>query len=989
MSVFGFDPEELARFARRRPRVVNDGRPPSRWPWFLGGLVVVLIVVLASARSLLELRVNFLFFDSLQHTNVFWTPLSTQVTLFVLGFLGMAIVVGLNLPGWTAAGRALGSAGGRYTFRIGMVLLVLAGLASGAFLASQWQDVLLWVHGHSFGQSDPAFHTDYGFFLFTLPVIDIILGLLWGAVLLSLLGSFAMAMLCGFAASVPLDLPFAVKPGSGQDLKRGSRIAIRQGGVAVIAIFLLAAASAHFGVYHLATSQHDTFVGLDATQRNVVRPALGVLQWIAVVFAVMTAIPLAVRWRTAGAGGAAGWGGLIVVWLVIAGGAQGIPAAIYQATSVTPNAQTAQAPTISDFLTTSRTAWGLEDGKDVAVRQFGAVTAPTLQDLAADPGTLKNVRIQDYRELPDALAQIDRSRSYQSYPTITVDRYTAPDQSETEVMVGPREIKEDNLPSQTFVNKALNFTHGYGITAVSVNRVGAEGKPEILAGGQPLAKGAASDIPPDLYFNNDPKGDPRIYCGLETTQPVVVNTTQQEFDYPSSSGDAFTHAGTGMQGFSLSNGFDRLAASLTQFGGFDLFLTSALTPDSSALIHRQIADRISTLAPFVHVDGDPYVVADPTSHHLMYVVDAYVESTRFPESFQRDSDGVSYMRNGIKAVVDARTCATTLYAVDMNEPMTATYNDIYPGLLTPLDKMPMSLKAHLRYPEDLLQAQSDAYALVHVKDAGVFFNRSDFYRPAEELIDGSQQRAQAYYVEATLPGESKPQFVLLQTFSPASSGGGAAANNMTAWLAAKSDYTATNHPQLVAVPLNNATNVLGPLQFDNNINTDPAISQRLTLLGQNGSHVILGNVIVLPFNNQSFLYVRPLYVVASSAGGNTSFPQLQYVIVGKQDKVVMDTSFPAALQTLFATTEPIPGLGPQPTGPSASPTPQPSGSPTAPATSTTPVSSEVLRLVNDLLDHEAKAQAAFQSGDFATYGSEQAAIKKDTDSLRALLNKTS
>jgi uncharacterized protein len=275
----------------------------------------------------------------------------------------------------------------------------------------------------------------------------------------------------------------------------------------------------------------------------------------------------------------------------------------------------------------------------------------------------------------------------------------------------------------------------------------------------------------------------------------------------------------------------------------------------------------------------------------------------------------------------------------------------------------------------MLHNQSLVYTAAHISDPSVLYNRSDLWRVAEELINGSQQPTQPYYVELTLPGSSKPEFVLLQTFSPAANaGGGTANNNMTAWLAARCDYTTTTKPKLIAVPLNNGANVLGPLQFDNNINTDPKISPQITLLGSGGSTVVLGNVITLPFNNRSFLYVRPLYVQAS----NGSFPQLKYVIVGTQNAVAFGTSFADALQSLF--NQPISGVPTAPGQPTPSPGPSPTPGPTPPPG----VSSQVYSLLLDLYQHEQKAQAALQRGDYVAYGQEQAAAKKDIDQLTAL-----
>ena len=989
---FGFDPEQF--FRRSRPRVVTPRGRPSKRSIIIAVIVVVLLALLFGAGSLMGLRVQYLFLSSLGHSNVFWTPLWSQIILFFVGFAITAILVGISVPFWSRSAKCIDQRLGRIVFWGGIVIAVLAGFIGGSYLASQWQDVLLFLHGQSFGMKDPVFQQDYGFFIFTLPVIDEFSALLWAGAIIGLLGAAALLIFSTVVINAPAEIDFPLKPAAGKTSRDALKTASIHTGAALAAIFVLAALGAHFGVYHLATTTHSpSFVGVDATQRAVTRPVLGALQIIALIFAVITI--LVVVWRRNAAGPTMGntMLGLFVGWLVLAGALQGIPAAVYENTTVNPNAAIQQHDPINDFLTTSRYAWDLQTtGNNPGVKvctvgeqtgcSFGPINSnPSVDDLSADPGTLNNVRIQDYRQLPDALAQIDRSRAYQTFSTITVDRYPDPSGNETEVMIGPREISETDIPNPTFVNKTFYYTHGYGITAVSVDQVGSEGKPYIFAGQQPLVK-VAPDAPPDLYFHGN--GDPRIYCGIDTTQPVVVNTNQPEFDYPNAQGDQTNSAGPGMAGFGLNNPFDKLAVSLTQMGGFDLFLTSYLRGDSEVMLHRAIADRVTTLAPFLTTDGDPYIVADPGSNHLVWILDAYIKTDRFPESF-RQADGTSYMRNAVKAVVDARTCATTLYMVDPNEPLTASWNAIYPGLMKPLDQMPASLRAHLRYPEDYFQAQSQAYAQVHITDPNNFYSKNDLYQLSQELINNSgtssQQTTQAYYVEMTLPGAQKPSFVLLQTFSPGLSGSQTQANNMTAWLAAVSDYTSGHHPQLVAVPMGNNVNVLGPLQFDNKINTDQTISSEITLLGQHGSQVVLGNVIILPFNNNSFLYVRPMYVLATSgSSGTNSFPQLERVIVGTQNAVADGPDFASALEKLFSVTS-IPDLN-APATSSASPSPS---QPAIPSTKGLILTSEEVSLINDLLQHEANAEAAYAKGDYATAGQEEQIVKQDAAQLRQLL----
>ncbi len=916
MRPSGFDPDIFA-FRRRRPRVIEArGRPRWRRPVLIAVAVVVVLIILAVA--FMGLRIQYLFLASLGHANVFWTPLLTQVVLFLVGFAVTGLLVGVSVPFWSRGARCIDSTAGRITFWSGVAIAVLAGIGGGVHLAGAWQDVLLFLHGHPFGQTDPVFGMDYSFFVFTLPVIDSFSALLWAGAIVGLIGAAVVIAASLLIIHAPQEIDVQLHPAGGKSADDALRIGTLHAGAALVAVLCLAALGAHFGVYHLATSDHSSqyaFVGPDATELNVIRPVLAALQWIAVVLALGLAVLLVVwrrgrpTWRTP-----AILGGLLFGWMIVAGLVLGIPAAVYTATSVNPNAEQAQAQSIDNYLTASRYAWGLETqassatpdpSAEVVNKPFKTVTTPTLTgDLAADPGTLANIRIQDPSQLPAVLNQIDKSRSYQSYdPNITIDRYPNASGQETEVMIGVREINESDIPSSNFINDSLVYTHGYGITAVSVNQVGVEGEPNILVGRQPLQQVDAS-APPALSLGAHP--DPAVYCGMQTGQAVVVNTRTAEFDYPSTP-DAYSHAGTGMAGFQINNPFDKLAVSLTQFGGFDLFLSDRPTSQSTVLLHRTIADRIQTVAPFLTVDSDPYVVADPQTGHLMWIADAYVETGSFPES--DNVGGITYQRNAVKAVVDARTCAVTLYAVDLKEPLTAAWNAIYPGLLHPLSQMPTFLRQHLRYPEDLFSNQVQVYSQVHVDDslpvsnpqvASDFFAKNDFYSVSQNLQpDGTTTTSPPQYVELTLPGSSKAQFVLMQTFSPYQSGSGSQAQNMTAWLAASSDYTTTNHPQLVAVPLGNNTNVRGPYQFDNNSNTDPAISQQRTLLGQGGSQVVLGNVVVLPFNNDSFLYVRPFYVLPN-ASSVTSFPQLRYVIAGTQNSVAFGPDLTSAIE--FSTT---------------------------------------------------------------------------------------
>jgi hypothetical protein len=1004
---FNFDPELL--FRRRRPRVVRSPRY-TRFRKIALIVVAVIVVLVIVALALAQLRVNYLYLSSLGHTNVFWTPLIAQVVLFLIGLVITGGLVGASVPFWARAVRGIDALAGRVTFWAGIAIAVLAGIGGGAHLAGSWQDVLLFIHGHAFGATDPVFHMDYGFFVFTLPVIDSIVAMLWGGVIVGFLGAIAVVGVALMVIHAPDELDVQLHPAKGMSADDALRIGTRHAGVALIGIFIMAGLGAHFGVYHLATEHNSqyAFVGPNATDLNVLIPVLSALQWIALVFAVAIGAILVRRSRRRPTWGTVAWmGGLLGGWLVLAGALTIIPEAVYTATAVNPNAEQAQAKSIDDYLTSSRYAWGLEttgSQPSVVDKPFKTVVSPNLtQDLGADPGTLENIRVLDPTQLPAVLNQVDRTRSYQTFDNnVTIDRYPNASGQETEVMIGVREIAEADIPQNNFVNDTFVYTHGYGITAVSVNEIGAEGEPNILDGKEPLQQ-VASTAPPALSFDatgNSTAGNPEIYCGEQTSQPVVVNTTQLEFNYPSTS-DAYIHAGTGMAGFTINNPIDKLATSIAEFGGLNLFLSNLPNSQSEVLINRTVDQRIESIAPFLTVDSDPYIVADPQTGDLMWIADAYVETGNFPES--DNVNGISYQRNAVKAVVNARTCAVTLYAVDMNEPLTAAWNGIYPGLLHPISQMPSFLVQHLRYPEDLFSNQVKVYAQVHVdgqlpvnnpRVAADFFAKNDFYSLAQGLQpDGTVVTTTPQYVELTLPGNPTPQFVLMETFSPYQSGSGGQASNMTAWLAAESDYTTTDHPPLVAVPLGNNTNVRGPYQFDNNSNTDPTISQQRTLLGVSGSQVVLGNVIVLPFNDDSFLFVRPFYVLPNQSSG-VSFPQLRYVIVGTQNSVAMGTSLSAAIATLYDVTTLPTGLAPPsstaPASPEATPTPSPGASPTPTASPSVSPSaggytSQELAIISDLVTQEVNLKADYASGNLSAAGQAQAAINSDISQLELLL----
>src|SRR5579859_7995394 len=397
MSAFGFDPEQIFARRRSRPRIV---RPPGqlRRRIIIFSVIAAIVVLLIVIRWLLGLRADYLYFKSVGHTNVFWTPLIAHIVLFFIGFAIVAIIFGAAAFGCSIAAANLDKRGRKIALWGGAVIAVIAGIAGGSSLSGEWQDILVWLHSVPFGSTDPVFHADYSFFVFTLPAIDDLMGLLWGGVILGMIAAIAMAVVSITVMNAPEELPLPLEPPPGRSPEDALRVAVITGGIGLAAIFVLAALGAHFGVYHLATSSHSTglngggtqYVGLDATQRAVIQPVLGFLQVLAIALAIATLVLVVVRWRRASTGTAIAFGSMLGGWLLLAGLTQGVPAAVYQATSVGPNEQTAQTNTINDYLTTSRYAWAIQDdgaNPQVDNRSFGAPHAPSLSDLEADLGT--------------------------------------------------------------------------------------------------------------------------------------------------------------------------------------------------------------------------------------------------------------------------------------------------------------------------------------------------------------------------------------------------------------------------------------------------------------------------------------------------------------------------------------------------------------------------------------------------------------------------
>jgi len=583
-------------------------------------------------------------------------------------------------------------------------------------------------------------------------------------------------------------------------------------------------------------------------------------------------------WLPAVAGGA--W----VLMLIIG---QAYPA-IVQSFFVTPNAQSYELPYIAREISGTRAAYGLSN---VTVSNFTGDQPLSAQDVQNDQVTINNLRLWDYAPLMQTYEQQQTIRTYYTFYDIDLDRYTIGGQYQ-QLEISARELDSTKLPSsaQNWVNEHLVYTHGYGLAANPVNAVIGEGLPNYVVGDVPPT-GPLAVTQPAIYFGelNPPTGD-----------YALAPSNTREFDYPSGSQDVFTSY-TGGHGVPMTAVNKALWA--LKLGDFNLLVSGQITDQTQMLYRRNIVTRASELAPFLTFDADPYIVV--ANGKLYWILDAYTTGDTYPYSqtttFQPNSNNpfeVNYVRNSVKVVVDAYSGATSFYIVDNKDPLIKAYAATFPSLFKPVSAMPAELRAHLRVPIDLFDAQMQMYATYHITDPKVFFSREDVWDiPTAQTSPGSAPTpVQPYYVLFRLPGQQNAEFLLIMPFTPRGK------NNMVSWVAARND--GANYGQYVSYVLPKDKAIFGPQQVANLINQDPTISQAFTLFHSTGSQVIQGNLLVVPIGN-SFLYFEPIYLSATTS---SSLPELKKVILVDQQQVVYADTLQQAIQQLVGS-----GTSPPPT----------------------------------------------------------------------------
>ncbi|MBI4135155.1 UPF0182 family protein [Candidatus Uhrbacteria bacterium] len=832
---------------------------------FFAGLLMFIF-----GASLVRLYTDWIWFAELGYIELLSTPLLAK--LLIAPGVGMAAFIL-----WFFNIRATTPRGGnqtnvfrfvegklrldltKYTRPLATAITALLALFTGLAAAANWETILKYLNATPFNAVDPIFGRDIGFYFFTLPFIQLILGLVLWILLVALITA---AIFYGTRGAFTLSRNLI-------QFDPRSRIHLF---LIVAALFLISAIRAWYvKIPNLLFNNHEIFAGASYTNLHADIPLLKLLAAAALLTA-LAIIYAMVRQRVKFALYA------IAAYLLIAILGQGYPWAL-QRFVVGPNELVKESAPIEYNIAATRAAYGLDAVEERELTGEGKLTAQDIQD---NGPTINNIRLWDREPLLDTFGQLQEIRTYYDFISVDNDRYHI-NGDYRQMLLSTRELNADSLPSDTFINRHFVFTHGYGLTLSPVNEVTPEGLPVLFV----------KNIPPQSDFETLAITRPEIYYGQLSHEPIFVNTKARELDYPAGDENVFT-VYQGQGGVPIGN-ILRKAMFALRFSSLKMFLSNDISPESRVMYYRDIDARVRRVAPFLRFDSDPYLVITAEGR-LKWIQDAYTTADQYPYStyialhnqFEGGAQGnfqsyINYIRNSVKIVTDAYDGSIQLYVSDPDDPLIQTYARIFPTAFEPLKNMPPDLRAHLRYPEDLFVYQTALYRTYHMNEPQTFYNKEDEWQIPTL---GSKLDPLVRHLIMKLPGEQDEEFILMLPFTPRGK------DNLAAWMVARADNE--HYGKLVVYKFPKQKLVFGPAQIQNRINQDADISQQISLWDQGGSEVIQGNLMVIPLN-ESLLYVQPLYL--RSSGGR--IPELKRVIVAYENQIAMEPTLDAALARIF------------------------------------------------------------------------------------------
>ena len=826
----------------------------GRRSWII--LSVVLFVIILFSSQVVELITDWLWFQEVGYENVFTITLWAQLKMALLFGLAFFVIFYGNLfaamrltsrlpvidqEGWIQISKL------EIANRPLQLLILIGSLVFSLFAAligsSQWENFLMFLNVSSFGVTDPLFQRDIGFYVFRLPFLNQLYAwLMFVLIFTTISTAFLYFVRRAFHFALPRTL--RVAPAARVHLS-----------ILVALIFFVAIFGLWLALNGILYVKRGVVFGpgyTDVTTQLWVLKGLMGLAFLCGVAFLGFALKLSWRYPAMAV--------LFFVAFLVLG--RGIYPATVQSLKVVPNEIVLEKPYIEKNIQFTRLAYRLNDIED---KQFPVEENLTREDLKRNDLTIKNIRLWNHDPLLQTYSQLQEIRTYYKFGGVDNDRYQI-DGEYRQVMLSPRELSYASLPSPTWVNEHIEYTHGYGAVLSPVNRVSKEGLPEFFI----------KDIPPASTINIK-ISRPEIYYGENSNDYVFVRTNRPEFDYPVGNQNVYSRY-EGKGGVGLS--FLRKLLFAVRFGSFTMLLSDDITPSSRIMYYRQIKDRVARIVPFAALDSDPYLVISPEGR-LLWFLDGYTMTGLFPYSEPTPSMG-NYIRNSFKAVVDAYDGSVKLYISDEKDPIIQTYARIFPGVFKKLGDMQPELQKHIRYPSKMLSIQARMYRAYHMQDAQVFYNKEDLWAtPA-----GVDQEMEPYYTIMKLPEEKKEEFILLLPFTPSKR------DNMAAWMGARCD--APNYGKVIVYLFSKDKLVYGPQQIEARINQDTAISKELSLWNQRGSQVIRGGLLAIPIE-KSILYVESLYLAAEKG----QLPELKRVILAYGNSIVMEENLELALQQLF------------------------------------------------------------------------------------------
>ena len=907
------------------------------------GIIALVFVALIVVPWLASFFTDWLWYKEVGFQTVFATSLMWRIGLFVVGgafafafFYGnvrFARGAGSGFPVlFVNRGDGVNIDVSRLFTKLFFPAAIVLSFLTAISLSAWWLTLLKGMNGVALGARDSLFNRDISFYLFRLPLISGVLSTLITLTLLSLVATAAMYWLRSEITLPPRRA--SAKP----------RAARHLGGLLALLFVLLAIRTWIVDTSGLLFSTTGPLIGASYTDVHIALPGLyvcGIVGILAAVWVLVGIVRDKLVWSAVSA---------TVFYVAVSVLARGIVPAAFQKLVVSPNELTRETPYLRKHIEATRNAWGLDkvEGRDLS----GEVQL-TMANIKANAATVDNVRLWERDLLMQTFKQLQEIRTYYDFVSVDDDRYTI-DGRYRQVHIAARELNSESLPTRTFINSRLTFTHGMGVTMAPVNQVTSEGLPVLFI----------KDVPP-VSTVSVKLTRPQIYYGEFTNDYVFVGTGQPEFDYPAGDKNIYTKY-TGRGGVPIGS-FLRKVLYAFQFGSLKILLSDDIRGSARVLYRRNVMERATTALPFLDFDNDPYLIITDAGE-LKWILDAYTTSDAYPYA-QRTPDGTTYMRNSVKVVIDAYDGTVDAYIAQPNDPVVQTYANIFKGIFKPISAMPADIRRHVRYPGDLFRIQTALHATYHMTEPDAFYHREDQWQIPGMLNKATNENPFMRHIIMRLPGEANPEFIFMTPFTPRGK------DNLAAWMVARMD--GENYGKLSVYRFPKQSLVYGPKQIANRINQDTDISRQLTLWDQKGSEVIRGELLVIPIE-ESLIYVQPIYLRAE--GG--SIPELKRIVVAHENRVVMGETLEEGLNALFGSgaaaqartnvQDSLSTLGVEPSvvgGGAAPSTAAPSGA-----------SADLLR---EAQTHYDRAIAAQRAGNWADYGREIDQLGATIRALRA------